>query len=202
MLTGFMITRPNGLLAVLAAGAFSLLVSACEKVPLMAPAGSTIILTASTNALPVNATTDIIAQVLEAAGTPPHSGTLVTFTTTLGAMQPAEARTDVGGRVVVRFRRRDGQWFGSHYRNVGWRDDRHERGAEDRGGNRCGRSSQRKREPRDGPGQRRVDHDHRQRLRHQRQHAAVGAGLVHDHGWQRCRRRSSTPTRTVQRRPR
>ncbi len=75
MLTGFMITRPNSLLAWLAAAVFSLLVSACEKVPLMAPTGSTIILTASTNALPVNATTDIIATVLEAAGTPPHSGT-------------------------------------------------------------------------------------------------------------------------------
>jgi adhesin/invasin len=103
MLTGFMITRPNGLLALLAAAACSLLVSACEKVPLMAPAGSTIILTASTNAMPVGATTDIIAQVLEAAGTPPHSGTRVTFTTTLGTLEPAEANTDVGGRVVVRF---------------------------------------------------------------------------------------------------
>jgi hypothetical protein len=103
MLTGFMITRPNGRLAVLAAVAFSLLVSACEKVPLMAPAGSTIVLTAATNALPVGATTDIIATVLEAAGTPPHSGTYVTFTTTLGAMQPAQAQTDVGGRVVVRY---------------------------------------------------------------------------------------------------
>jgi hypothetical protein len=85
--------------------AFSTLfvVTACEKVPLMAPAGSTIVLTAATNALPVGATTDIIATVLEAAGTPPHSGTYVTFTTTLGAMQPAQAQTDVGGRVVVRY---------------------------------------------------------------------------------------------------
>lgn len=103
MLTGFMITRPNGLLALLAGGAFSLLVSACEKVPLLAPAGSTIILTASTNALPANGTTDISAQVLEAAGTPPHSGTLVNFTTTLGVVEPSEARTDISGRAVVKF---------------------------------------------------------------------------------------------------
>src|SRR6185436_17173464 len=103
MLTGFMITRPNGLLALLAAAAFSLLVSACEKVPLLAPAGSTIILTASTNSLPANGTTDIVAQVLEAAGTPPHSGTLVTFTTTLGVVEPSEARTDVSGRAIVKF---------------------------------------------------------------------------------------------------
>lgn len=104
MLTGLMITRPNGLLALLAAGAFSLALSACEKVPLLAPAGSTIILTASTNALPANGTTDILAQVLEAAGTPPHSGTLVTFTTTLGVLEPSEARTDISGRAVVKFR--------------------------------------------------------------------------------------------------
>ena len=103
MLTGFMITRSSGRLAVLAAAAVSLLVSGCEKVPLMAPAGSTIVLTAATNALPVGATTDIIATVLEAAGTPPHSGTFVTFTTTLGAMQPAQAQTDTSGRVVVRY---------------------------------------------------------------------------------------------------
>ena len=49
--------------------------SACEKVPLLAPSGSTIILTAATNVLAVNGTADIVAQVLEAAGTPPHSGT-------------------------------------------------------------------------------------------------------------------------------
>ena len=104
MLTGFMITRQKGLVALFAAGAFSLALSACEKVPLMAPAGSTIILTASTNALPANGSTDIIATVLEAAGTPPHSGTLVTFTTTLGVVEPSDARTDVSGRAVVKFR--------------------------------------------------------------------------------------------------
>src|SRR5262245_54012045 len=82
----------------------SLLVVACEKVPLLAPTGSTITLTSSTNALPINGTTDIIGQVLEAAGTPPHSGTVITFTTTLGAVEPAEARTDVSGRVIVKFR--------------------------------------------------------------------------------------------------
>lgn len=104
MLTGFMIARVNCRFPwLVAAICFLFTINACEKVPLQAPSGSTIILTASTNVLPVSATTDIIAQVLEAAGTPPHSGTLVTFTTTLGTMEPAEARTDVGGRVIVRF---------------------------------------------------------------------------------------------------
>lgn len=75
----------------------------CEKVPLLAPSGSTITLTASTNAMPANGTADIIAQVLEPAGTPPHSGTHVIFTTTLGSMQPSEATTDINGRVAVKF---------------------------------------------------------------------------------------------------
>jgi len=76
---------------------------ACEKVPLLAPTGSTLTLTAAINALSTNASTEIIAQVLEAAGTPPHSGTHITFTTTLGSIEPAEASTDVNGRAVVRF---------------------------------------------------------------------------------------------------
>jgi hypothetical protein len=78
-----------------------LVTAACEKVPLLAPTGSTITLTASTNALPVNGSTDIIAQVLESAGTPPHSGTVISFTTTLGFIEPSEARTDISGRVIV-----------------------------------------------------------------------------------------------------
>jgi adhesin/invasin len=106
MLTEFMASRRIfGSLSVFVAGlGLALLVSACEKVPLLAPTGSTITLTSSINALPVNGTTDIIAQVLEAAGTPPHSGTLITFTTTLGTIEPSDARTDIGGRVIVKFR--------------------------------------------------------------------------------------------------
>jgi len=105
MLIEAMIARVNCRFLWLVAAICSLFaITTCEKVPLLAPSGSTIILTASTNAMPVNATIDIIATVLEAAGTPPHSGTVVTFTTTLGTIEPAEARTDVGGRVTVRFR--------------------------------------------------------------------------------------------------
>lgn len=44
-----------------------------------------------------------MAYVLEQAGTPPHSGTHVTFTTTLGTVEPAEANTDTSGRAVARF---------------------------------------------------------------------------------------------------
>src|SRR4051812_9433895 len=79
------------------------LAAACEKVPLTAPTGSTITLTTATSALPVNGTATIVAQVLESAGTPPHSGTAVVFTTSLGTIEPADARTDATGRTIVTF---------------------------------------------------------------------------------------------------
>src|ERR1700687_3985192 len=76
---------------------------ACEKVPLLAPTGSTISLTVGATALPLNGAGTHLSQVLESAGVPPHSGTEVTFTTTLGAFQPSTAYTDVSGRVTVIF---------------------------------------------------------------------------------------------------
>ena len=79
-----------------------LLAGACQKVPLLAPTGSSIVLSAAATTLPVNGSTDLIAQVLESGGTPPQDGTLVTFTTTLGTIQPSAAETS-GGRVTVRF---------------------------------------------------------------------------------------------------
>jgi hypothetical protein len=77
---------------------------ACQKVPLLAPSGSTITLTASNTAIAADGIVDLIAQVLEPAGTPPHPGTHVTFTTTLGVIEPAEAKTDINGRVTVKFK--------------------------------------------------------------------------------------------------
>ena len=75
----------------------------CEKVPLLAPSGSTITLSTATSALGFNGTADVSAQVLEAAGTPPHSGTHITFSTNLGSVEPAEVQTDVNGRATTRF---------------------------------------------------------------------------------------------------
>jgi PKD repeat protein len=101
----FMISRlrrASALTLVLAASS-TLLTAACQKVPLLAPSGSTITLTSSATALPINGSADIIAQVIEAGGTPPHSGTLVTFTTNLGSVQPSEAETDISGRVIVKY---------------------------------------------------------------------------------------------------
>lgn len=107
MLTELMIPRSNlvspRVLAVVLAVA-AVVTVACEKVPLLAPTGSTITLTSATTALPVNGSADLIATVLESAGTPPHSGTLITFTTSLGSIEPSEARTDPSGRVIVKFR--------------------------------------------------------------------------------------------------
>lgn len=100
MFSVFMVPRLRLLpLAVVA----MLLAVACERVPLLAPAGSTITLTSGVTALPVNGTAQIYAQVIEPSGTPPHSGTQLTFTTTLGTIQPANVETDSNGQAVVTF---------------------------------------------------------------------------------------------------
>ncbi|HEY7287511.1 MAG TPA: Ig-like domain-containing protein, partial [Vicinamibacterales bacterium] len=75
----------------------------CERVPLLAPNGSTITLTASATALSVNGTAQLIAQVIEPSGTPPHSGTHIIFTTSLGQVKPPEGDTDINGRVLAIF---------------------------------------------------------------------------------------------------
>src|SRR5712691_1652054 len=97
-----MISRRSVALALLLAALPALVAVGCNKVPLLAPSGSTITLTSAATALPANSSTTIVAQVLEAAGTPPQDGTLVTFLTTLGSVQPAQAET-LGGRVTVTF---------------------------------------------------------------------------------------------------
>jgi PKD domain-containing protein len=99
-----MITRTYRSVASIAVLAgLSILASSCQKVPLLAPSGSIITLLATTSALPVNGSTEIIAQLIEPSGTPPQRGTLVTFTTTLGSIRPSEAETDASGRAIVMF---------------------------------------------------------------------------------------------------
>jgi len=104
MVIVFMVSRLRRA-SVLAAllGVSGLITVACQKVPLLAPTGSTITLTSSATALPTGGTADIIAQVIEAAGTPPHEGTHITFTTNLGTIQPSDAETDISGRAIVKF---------------------------------------------------------------------------------------------------
>src|SRR5713101_1285897 len=104
MLIVFMVSRLRRVVAL--AGivfASALLIAGCQRVPLLAPSGSSITLIATATALPINGSTDLIAQVIEASGTPPQHGTRITFSTTLGSIQPSEADTDINGRVTVKF---------------------------------------------------------------------------------------------------
>jgi hypothetical protein len=74
-----------------AAGATS-----CDKMPLSAPTESTITLFANSTSVGLSGSVDITATVIESAGTPVQNGTVVTFTTTLGTVDPVEARTNNG----------------------------------------------------------------------------------------------------------
>jgi len=86
----------------------ALAVASCDKMPLVAPSGSTLTLIATSNVVPLDGATEIVAIVTEgtltggeengttAGGTPVHNGTVVTFTTTIGRIEPAEALTTAG----------------------------------------------------------------------------------------------------------
>jgi hypothetical protein len=111
--------------ALACAAALAILVAACDKVPLLAPTGSVITLFPSATTVPANGEIEIVATVIEqgttapppgtgngtgaptttstpGSGTPVHNGTLVSFTTTIGRIEPAEARTQ-NGQVRVKF---------------------------------------------------------------------------------------------------
>lgn len=90
--------------------------AACDKVPLLAPTGTVINLTLASEVAALNSDVEVIAVLIEnggsssgtgtnstttAAGTPVQNGTLVSFTTTIGSIEPAEARTN-NGRVTVK----------------------------------------------------------------------------------------------------
>ena len=66
---------------------------ACDATSLVAPTQSTLSLVAADTILPAGGSTLVTALVVELAGTPVHDGTVVTFTSTLGAVHPAEAST-------------------------------------------------------------------------------------------------------------
>ena len=72
----------------------------CDKMPLLAPTEATITLSTTGDVLPIHGSADIIATLSEQSGTPVHNGTVVTFTSTLGTIEPREARTN-GGKVTV-----------------------------------------------------------------------------------------------------
>jgi hypothetical protein len=95
------------------AGILAVASISCQSLPLLAPSGSTLTLIPAANELAVNGTISLIATVIEGAastgtttttapsvGQPVHDGTQVTFTTTLGTIQPANATTK-NGQVTV-----------------------------------------------------------------------------------------------------
>ena len=82
--------------------ATALLAASCDKMPLLAPSGTTITLVVSSTVVPVNGSTTIAASVIESAGTPVQNGTVVTFVSSFGRLEPAEARTE-NGKATVRF---------------------------------------------------------------------------------------------------
>lgn len=101
------LTRQTRQKAVLRHGMVAVLVAvcagaACDKVPLMAPTESLITLFANATSIPINGTVEITATVIESAGTPVQNGTVVQFFTSLGRIDPFEARTQ-NGRATVRF---------------------------------------------------------------------------------------------------
>ena len=71
--------------------------------PLLAPVESTVTLSVNTTTLPINGTAELTATVIEPAGTPVHNGTLVTFTSSVGVVEPRDARTE-GGNARATFR--------------------------------------------------------------------------------------------------
>ena len=103
--------------------------SGCDKMPLLAPSGTVITVITPTTTVPLNSEVEIIVTVIEngtasappstptnpgtpttpttptsttGAGTPVHNGTVVSFTTTVGRIEPSEARTQ-NGQVRVKF---------------------------------------------------------------------------------------------------
>ena len=77
------------------------LLGACDKVPLLAPTGSAITLSANSLVVPTNGTTGLTAFVTESSGTPVQNGTTVRFTTTLGTVTPSETQTTNGIAVAT-----------------------------------------------------------------------------------------------------
>lgn len=76
--------------------------AACEKAALLAPTGSAVTLSINTTTVAVNGTAQITAVVIEDGGNAPQNGTQVTFTTTLGSIDPIDAQTH-NGRATATF---------------------------------------------------------------------------------------------------
>jgi Big-like domain-containing protein/PKD domain-containing protein len=74
---------------------------ACDKVPLLAPSGSVIALSANATTIPSGGSVGLTAFVTESSGTPVQNGTTVRFTSTLGTVTPSEVQTTNGLAVAT-----------------------------------------------------------------------------------------------------
>lgn len=74
----------------------ALLATACDKAQLLAPAESTVTLTAAAPVLSASGSTLLTAYVQEPSGTPVQNGTTVRFTTSIGRLESVEAQTRNG----------------------------------------------------------------------------------------------------------
>jgi hypothetical protein len=74
----------------------------CDTVPLTAPTGSTITLHVNPASVAANGSADITAVVTESGGTAVQNGTLVSFFSSIGAIQPPQGQTR-NGSVTVQF---------------------------------------------------------------------------------------------------
>ncbi len=81
--------------------AVAVAVGGCDKAPLTAPTDSAVTLFAANTVVALNGTVEITASVTEPGGVPVQNGTQIVFTTTLGTLDPSEARTSAG-RATVR----------------------------------------------------------------------------------------------------
>jgi Bacterial Ig-like domain (group 1)/PKD domain len=77
------------------------LAATCDKVPLLAPSGSVISLTANALTVPTNGTVGLTAFVTESSGTAVQNGTTVSFSTTLGTVTPVQTQTTNGLAVAT-----------------------------------------------------------------------------------------------------
>ena len=68
----------------------------CDKVPLLAPSGSTVTLSANATTIPTGGTVGLTAFVAESNGSAVQNGTTVRFTTTLGTVTPSNVQTTNG----------------------------------------------------------------------------------------------------------
>jgi PKD domain/Bacterial Ig-like domain (group 1) len=75
--------------------------AACDKIALTAPSNSSITLFSNLTTVNLGGSAQITATVIEGGGTPVHDGTEVTFTTTIGTVDPVTVQTDDGKATVT-----------------------------------------------------------------------------------------------------